>query len=90
ALTSINGVLVSIKEAFISIEKAFELIKEASVSIEEALVLIEELSKTPQRTELISTIWQLPEEELSLANNLISTMRYLKGPNKEMIISSYL
>ncbi|CAG8600517.1 10933_t:CDS:2, partial [Gigaspora margarita] len=79
ALTSINGVSVSNKEVSISIEEAFESIEEASVSIEEALVLIEESSKTPQRTKLISTIQKSPEEDLSSANNLISTMRYLKA-----------
>ncbi|CAG8618827.1 4611_t:CDS:2, partial [Cetraspora pellucida] len=39
---------------------------------------IEETSKCSQRTQMTSTIQQLPEEELSLASNLISTMRYPK------------
>lgn len=89
-LTSIDGVSASIKDASVSIEEAFVSIEEASASIEEALVSIEESSKEPQRTELISTIRQLPEEELPSANQLISTMRYPKGPNEGKIISPYL
>ena len=43
-----------------------------------------------QRMQLISTIQQLPDKELSSASNLISIMRYPKGPNKGKIISPYL
>ncbi|CAG8650668.1 12616_t:CDS:2 [Gigaspora margarita] len=44
----------------------------------------------PQRMQLISKIQQLPDKELSSANNLLSIMRYPKGPNKGEIISPYL
>lgn len=39
---------------------------------------------------LISTIKQLPDEELSSASNLISLMRYPKGSNMGKIFSPYL
>lgn len=44
----------------------------------------------PQWTHLISTIQQLPEKDIPPARNLISIMRYPKGPNKGSIISPYL
>ncbi|CAG8795367.1 15167_t:CDS:2, partial [Gigaspora margarita] len=83
-------VLVSIKDASVLIKEAFVLIEEVSASIEEVLVLIKKLSKNLQRTKLILTIQQLPEKELPLANKLIPTMQYPKGPNEGKIILSYL
>ncbi|CAG8791008.1 43053_t:CDS:1, partial [Gigaspora margarita] len=41
-------------------------------------------------TQLISTIWQLDDKELASVSNLISIMRYSKGPNKGKIILPYL
>ncbi|CAG8748188.1 32351_t:CDS:10 [Gigaspora margarita] len=44
--------------------------------------LIEEEPECSQRTQLISTIRQLPKEELPSANSLISIMQYLKDLKK--------
>ena len=43
-----------------------------------------------QKSKLISMIEQLPDAELLSTINLISTMRYSKGPNEGKIYSPYL
>ncbi|CAB4440961.1 unnamed protein product [Rhizophagus irregularis] len=46
--------------------------------------------KNPQKSHLIPMIQELPEKDISPARNLISIMRYPKGPNKGKIFSPYL
>ncbi|RIB08768.1 hypothetical protein C2G38_2251808 [Gigaspora rosea] len=64
--------------------------KKHQKQLKEQEASIEEEPECSQRTQLISTIWQLSKEELPSANNLISIIRYLKGPNKGKLISPYL
>lgn len=49
-----------------------------------------ESKKDQQRIDLISSIQQLPDEEVKAANHLITTMRYPKGSNEGKLISPYL
>ncbi|CAI2197716.1 3891_t:CDS:2, partial [Funneliformis geosporum] len=43
-----------------------------------------------QRMDLISSVQQLSDKEISAANHLITTMCYPKGPNESKLISPYL